>query len=70
MNAMMPIWAKERTAARLCDQTPADFRDLVNKGIFPKPEIRRDGVELWRVSSLEKLANGKAAIPEEQGFQL
>lgn len=37
MTSSAPLFASERTAARLLDMKPAEFRELVQKGALPGP---------------------------------
>ena len=59
MNKPAPLFATDRTAAKLLDMKPDDFRRLVDGGHLPKP---RDigGMERWDVPELCKIINGEA----------
>ena len=60
MTTVAPILAGERTAAKLLDLKPADFRALVNEGHLPKPrEIA--GYERWDVEELRQIGRGEIA---------
>lgn len=54
-----PIFAGERTAAKLMDMSKADFLRLVDKGVLPSP-VRFEGFERWRVSDLERAGQAAA----------
>jgi len=56
-----PILASERTAARLLDMKPAEFRELVDGGHLPKPREIAPGVRRWDVADLRRIATGAAA---------
>lgn len=60
MTKVVLIFATERTAAKLLDLKPADFRDLVDQGHLPKP---RDiaGHERWDVQELRQIGRGDFA---------
>jgi hypothetical protein len=60
MSNPVPIFASERTAARLMDMKPAEFRALVEGGHLPRPrEI--GGLQRWDVAELRRIVNGEAA---------
>ena len=63
-----PLFASERTAARLLDMKPAEFRELVRHGHLPRAEEIAPGVPRWRVEDLQKIARGDLARPD-QGLQ-
>ena len=52
MGRNAPIAVAERTAAKMMDMKPSDFRRLVQSGSLPSP-VRISGLERWRVSDLE-----------------
>lgn len=52
-----PLFASERTAARLLDMPPAAFRDLVDKGHLPPPR-RIGAVERFDVAELQAVIRG------------
>ena len=60
MPAHAPIFANERSAARLLDMKPAEFTRLVDRGHLPKP---RDiaGMKRWDVDELRRTIVGEAA---------
>ena len=62
---MTPLYANEKTAAKLLDMDPSNFRELVKKGALPKPIKIGEQHERWQVSVLERIINGSAAVPEE-----
>ncbi|MBQ4824154.1 hypothetical protein J4729_06260 [Leisingera sp. HS039] len=60
MNAISPLFANERNAAKLLDMKPAEFRSLVEGGHLPRP-IVRGGLARWDVEQLVKIWRGEAA---------
>ncbi|TMV14433.1 helix-turn-helix transcriptional regulator [Arenibacterium halophilum] len=64
MKHFQPICVRETRAAQLLDLTSKEFRDLVSKGALPRP-VRVGGFDRWRVSDLEAILNGDAALPSE-----
>ena len=60
MNAVAPILASERTAAKLLDMKPAEFRELVKEGHLPKPR-NIAGHERWDVDELRQIGRGEVA---------
>lgn len=64
MGAVSPIFATDRTSAKLLDMSCREFRDLVDKGYLPKPILLGGEHERWKVSELERIASGEAAKPE------
>lgn len=59
MNAVAPILASERTAAKLLDMKPAEFRALVDEGVLPGPK-RVGEFDRWEVEHLKLVACGNA----------
>lgn len=59
------LFAKDRNAAALLDMKTAEFRDLVNDGVLPKP-TNIGGFERWDVEQLQAIARGEAADGMEQ----
>ena len=57
MIAVTPLFAGERTAAKLLDMKPAEFRELVKEGILPNP-ANIGGFERWEVDLLRAIASG------------
>jgi len=64
MGRIAPIAVAERTAAKMMDMKPSDFRRLVQCGSLPSP-VRISGLERWRVSDLESVLNGNAMNEDE-----
>jgi hypothetical protein len=54
---LTPIFASERTAARLLDMSVAEFQRLVKEGSLP-PATRLDR---WDVEELRRIMRGDAA---------
>lgn len=69
MAGSSPIFASERTAARLFDMKPAEFRALVQAGHLPKPVEIAPGFPRWNVAELREIRSGKRAKPDE-GLEL
>lgn len=65
----LPLFANERSAARLLDMKPAEFRELVQNGHLPRGEEIAPGFLRWRVEDLQKIARGDLARPD-QGLEL
>ena len=65
----MPLFAKERTAAKLLDMTPQEFRDLVQAGSLPAPMKIGKNHERWSIEDIKAIMNGTAARPQED-FEL
>lgn len=61
MTASAPLFASERTAARLLDMKPGEFRELVQKGALPPP--CRHG--RWDVEHLAAIMRGKMIARNE-----
>jgi hypothetical protein len=59
MSQTSPILANERTAARLLDMKPTEFRALVDAGHLPGPREIAPGVERWDVSDLRRIGAGE-----------
>ncbi len=60
MPAPAPIFANERSAARLLDMKPAEFAQLVDTGHLPRP--RKIGhMNRWDVDELRRIITGEAA---------
>lgn len=59
MKYVQPRLASEKTAAKILDMTPGEFRGLVDGGHLPGP---RDlgGLERWDVEELVRVASGEA----------
>lgn len=58
------LYASDRTAARLLDMTPSEFRDLVNAGALPRPS-RIGTLERWNVEDLEAILRGTVLKPQD-----
>lgn len=60
MATPAPLFACERSAAKLLDMKPAEFSALVKDGHLPKP---RDigGFKRWDVQDLQRIISGAAA---------
>ncbi len=60
MASLAPLYACERSAAKLLDMKPAEFSALVKGGHLPPP---RDigGFERWDVQELQRIISGGAA---------
>lgn len=57
MNTITPIFASERTAAKLLDMSVGDFQRLVAEGVLPGPV----GLGRWDVEELRRIVRGDAA---------
>lgn len=64
-RATVILFATDRKAAELFDMKTAEFRDLVNDGVLPKP-TNIGGFERWDVEQLQAIARGEAADGMEQ----
>lgn len=64
-SAILPLFAAERTAAKILDMTPAEFRALVASGSLPGP-VQYDR---WDVAQLEAIMRGTKPKPSEE-FEL
>lgn len=61
-STFLPLFAAERTAAKMLDMTPAEFRALVEAGSLPGP-VQHDR---WDVSQLEAIMRGTKPKPSEE----
>lgn len=63
MSAITPLFAGERTAAKLFDMKSTEFTDLVEQGHLPHP---RDigGIKRWDIEELRRIIRGDAATGE------
>ena len=61
MAAPAPIFATDRTAAKLLDMKPAEFRELVEAGALPGPRKIGD-LDRWDVDELRRIVSGEAVI--------
>lgn len=64
MTTHTPIAVGEKTAAKMLDLDSSTFRELVARGVLPKP-VRLGEFERWRVSQLEAVFSGDAALPDQ-----
>ena len=64
MAAYTPFFANETNAARLLDMKPAEFRDLVDRGILPPGIEIAPGFKRWSCDQLKGIARGVAARPD------
>ncbi|MEE2635487.1 hypothetical protein AAFO90_16485 [Phaeobacter sp. CAU 1743] len=64
MGRIAPIAVAERTAAKMMDMAPSDFRRLVQSGSLPSP-VEISGIQRWRVSDLEAVLSGAAMHEDE-----
>lgn len=62
------LYASERSAAKLLDMTPAQFRDLVDRGALPAP-AKIGEHERWSVADLDAIVRGHAPKPVDD-FEL
>jgi len=60
MSAPAPIFANERSAARLLDMKPAEFAHLVDTGHLPRPR-KIGNMNRWDVDELRRIITGEAA---------
>ncbi len=60
MGRVERIAVAEKTAAKLMDMAPMEFRQLVKSGSLPSPVKITGNFERWRVSDLEAVLNGDA----------
>ena len=65
MTAHTPLYASDKTAAKLLDMTRPEFLDLVDQGALPPPVMLGTNLARWSVRDLETIINGRAAIPEQ-----
>lgn len=64
VEAVQPLYASERSAARLLDMRPAEFRALVEAGVLPRPVCIAGKIERWKVSMLDDILSGKIIRPD------
>lgn len=60
-----PLFASERTAARLLDMRPEAFRDLVDRGHLPAP-VTIGTLRRYDVDELRRVIRGEAAADAMQ----
>lgn len=63
MTMTQPMFASERTAAKLLDMKPCEFRELVNAGALPKP-VTIGPFQRWDTVAIQRIISG-AAISDE-----
>ena len=56
-----PLFASERSAARLLDMKASEFRSLVENGHLPRPR-KIGGMDRWEVAELTQIVNGETAM--------
>lgn len=59
MKHLQPRLASEKTAAKILDMTPREFRGLVDGGHLPGPR-GKGGFDRWDVEELVRIWNGDA----------
>lgn len=59
------LFASERSAAKLLDMRPAEFRALVDAGSLPAP-IQIGEHERWSVEDLDAIVRGRKPKPTEE----
>lgn len=59
------LYASERSAAKLLDMRPAEFRALVDAGALPPPVKIGGSVERWSVTDLDAIVRGQKPKPLE-----
>ncbi len=65
MGKMEVMYASERSAARLLDMRPAEFRALVDAGALPPPVKIAGKLERWSVGDLDAIVRGIKPKPVE-----
>ncbi len=60
MPSPSPLFASERTAAKLLDMKPSEFMELVELGVLPKPFKIGERIVRWSVKDLEAIRTGAA----------
>ena len=60
MKSSAPLFANDRTAARLLDMKPKEFCELVEAGHLPKP-FECGGISRWDVEQLVNIWRGEAS---------
>ncbi|WP_288949284.1 hypothetical protein [uncultured Paracoccus sp.] len=58
---IQPLFASEKTAARLLDMHPAEFRKLVDAGSLPGPVKHKR----WDVEQIRAIMRGEFVRPSE-----
>ena len=62
---MTPLYASEKTAAKLLDLRPKQFLELVAHGALPPP-IKIGKYSRWDVEQIRAIITGNAARPKER----
>ncbi|PTV94900.1 AlpA family transcriptional regulator [Rhodobacter aestuarii] len=62
------LYATDRTAAKLLDMKPAEFRDLVEVGALPAP-LKIGTFERWSIEEINAIVQGTKPKPTEE-FEL
>ncbi len=65
MVNLTPLFVRSSTAAKMLDMQASEFRRLVARGALPPP-VCIGGHERWRVSQIEAILLGTAALPTEE----
>jgi predicted DNA-binding transcriptional regulator AlpA len=60
VTAPAPLFASDRSAAKLLDMKRAEFRGLVDGGHLPKPKDI-GGFKRWDMNELYRIVSGEAA---------
>ena len=60
---------RDTKAAEMLDMPAAEFRRLVAAGALPQP-VRIGPHARWPVSQIEAILSGKAALPDDEEFEL
>ena len=68
MKIDFPLYADEKTTAKLLDLKTTEFLNLVNQGALPPP-IKLGKFARWEVEQIKAILSGKAAQPNER-FEL
>ena len=55
---MTPLYANEKTSAKLLDMKPKEFLSLVKEGILPRP-VRIGPFDRWDTKELCAIARGE-----------
>ena len=69
MTVQPPIFACERSAAKLLDLKPAEFRELVTEGHLPNGKEIAPGIKRWDVEYLLCVVRGDASMGIGEGIQ-
>lgn len=66
MTRAQPMFASDRTAAKLLDMRVGEFRDLVDQGALPGPCAIAGSVKRWDVEELQATLRGHKPKPKEE----